>query len=124
MSKLFVRIGGLDYSLTAEERVDLVKSIFQPHIELDDAAVLLITDKMHGGFRNFCFVTVDAEQVQPLTEALDNTTTEEGYQLTVNEAEEKPERKPFNTRGPRNDSRGGSQGGSYGGGNGGASRRY
>ena len=111
MSKLYVRIYGLDRDVPEADRITLVKSIFAPLIELTDEQVQLIPDREYGGYRNFNFVTCEEADVERLSTALDGTTTaEEGYELTVNEARPMEERKPFN----RND-RGGSRGG-FGGG--------
>jgi hypothetical protein len=106
MSKLYVRIYGLDRDVAPEERISIVKAIFAPHIELADDQVQLITDREYGGYRNFCFVMCEEADVARLSEALDQTTTEDGYELTVNEARPMEDRKPMG----RND-RGGSRGG-------------
>jgi uncharacterized membrane protein YgcG len=134
MSKLFVRINGLDRNMPPAERVELIKKIFvSVYPEITDESVQLIADKEYGGYRNFCFVTCESDQVGPISEALDGQEVE-GYQLTVNEAEPPREKKPFDRNSPRPSygggaSRGGSTGGSRGGysndrssGNGGGSR--
>lgn len=106
MTKLFVRIGGLDRSVSKEDRITLIQSIFAGIAEVDPTNVVVITDKDYGGFRNFMFVSItDDAQAQAVISQLDNVTTEEGYQLNVNEA------KPLEDK-PRG-------GGGFGGGNGG-----
>ena len=106
MTKLFVRIGGLDRSVSKEDRIALIQSIFAGIADVDAANVVVITDKDYGGFRNFMFVSItDDAQAQAVISQLDNVTTEEGYQLNVNEA------KPLEDK-PRG-------GGGFGGGNGG-----
>ena len=94
MTKLFVRIGGLDRSVSKEDRIALIQSIFAGIADVDAANVVVITDKDYGGFRNFMFVSItDDAQAQAVISQLDNVTTEEGYQLNVNEAkplEDKP----------------------------------
>ena len=109
MTKLFVRIGGLDRSVSKEDRIALIQSIFAGIADVDAANVVVITDKDYGGFRNFMFVSItDDAQAQAVISQLDNVTTEEGYQLNVNEA------KPLEDK-PRG-------GGGFGGGNGGGGR--
>ena len=114
MTKLFVRIGGLDRSVSKEDRIALIQSIFAGIAEVDPANVVVITDKDYGGFRNFMFVSItDDAQAQAVISQLDNVTTEEGYQLNVNEA--KPlEDKPRGDRGGY--SGGGRSSGGYSGG--------
>lgn len=94
MTKLFVRIGGLDRSVSKEDRIALIQSIFAGIAEVEAGNVVVITDKDYGGFRNFMFVSVvDDSQAQAVISQLDNVTTEEGYQLNINEAkplEDKP----------------------------------
>jgi hypothetical protein len=111
MSKLYVRIYGLDRNVSPEERISLVKNIFAPHIELQDDQIQLIQDRDYGGYRNFCFVICEEGDVARLSDALNETTTEDGYELTVNEAKPLEDRKPFNKRGGSNDRRGPSNGG-------------
>ena len=119
MSKLFVRINGLDRNMQPAERVELIKKIFvSVHPDITDENVQLIADKEYGGYRNFCFVTCSEEQVAPMSDALDGQEVE-GYQLTVNEAEPPRERKPFDGNGGGRPSYGG---GASRGGNGGGSR--
>ena len=117
MSKLYVRIYGLDRDVPEADRITLVKNIFAPQIELEDKQVQLIIDREYGGYRNFCFVMCEEVDVARLSEAFDGITTEDGYELTVNEARPMEERKPFNNR--SNPSRGGDRGGYRGGNQGG-----
>jgi hypothetical protein len=116
MTKLFVRIGGLDRSVSKEDRIALIQSIFAGIAEVEAGNVVVITDKDYGGFRNFMFVSiVDDSQAQAVISQLDNVTTEEGYQLNVNEA--KPlEDKPRNGGGGYSNGGGRSSGGYSGGG--------
>ncbi len=116
MSKLFVRINGLDRNMPPAERVELIKKIFVSVFpEITDESVQLIADKEYGGYRNFCFVTCSDDQVGHISEALDGQEVE-GYQLTVNEAEPPREKKPFDRNAPRPSYGGGaSRGGSVGG---------
>ena len=114
MSKLYVRIYGLDRDVPEADRITLVKNIFAPQIELEDKQVQLIIDREYGGYRNFCFVMCEEVDVARLSEAFDGITTEDGYELTVNEARPMEERKPFNNN-RSNSSRGGDRGGDRGG---------
>jgi cold-inducible RNA-binding protein len=113
MTKLFVRLGGLDRSVSREDRITLLSRIFSPYTEVDPANILIITDKDYGGFRNFCFVSIeDADQAQAAIQGLDGQVDEEtGYQINVNEAQPEGER-PKNAGGfNRNKSAGSSYGG-------------
>jgi hypothetical protein len=111
MTKLFVRIGGLDRSVSKEDRIALIQSIFEGIAEVDPSNVIAITDKEYGGFRNFMFVSiVDDTQAQAVISQLDNVTTEEGYQLNINEAKPMDD-KPRGGGGFGGGNRGGYQGG-------------
>jgi hypothetical protein len=85
--KLFVRLDGLDRSVTKEDRISLLQSIFAEYVELTEDNIVIISDKEYGGYRNFMFVTIsdDAQAQQAITD-LDNTTTDEGYGMNLNEA--------------------------------------
>ena len=85
--KLFVRLNGLDRSVTKEDRISLLQSIFAQYSEITEDNIVIISDKDYGGYRNFMFVTIsdDAQANQAITD-LDNTVTEEGYGINVNEA--------------------------------------
>ena len=85
--KLFVRLNGLDRSVTKEDRISLLQSIFAQYAEITEDSIVIISDKDYGGYRNFMFVTIadDTQANQAITD-LDNTVTEEGYGINVNEA--------------------------------------
>lgn len=117
MTKLFVRLGGLDRSVSREDRITLISRIFSPYTVVDPANVVIITDKDYGGFRNFCFVSIENdEEAQAAIQGLDGQVDEEtGYQLNVNEAQPEGERPKTSGGGfNRNRPAGGSS--SYGGG--------
>lgn len=133
MTKLFVRVAGLDRDITKEDRIAFIQDIFSPFVELSEDSIAIIPDKEFGGYRNFLFVEIEDEEVaNKAIEALDNSTTEEGFGLIVNVAKPKEEgdRKPggFKPRGnfssgggrsfgPRREGNGGGKGGFSGGNN-------
>jgi hypothetical protein len=110
MSKLFVRIQGLDRNIEEVDYKNLVKGIFGTVApELSDDNIQLILDRKFGGYRNFCFVMCEPDNLEAWI-AGTNETDFEGHGISVNEAQPLEERKPFNR-----DDRGGSRGG-FGGG--------
>jgi nucleolin len=114
MKKLFVRIHGLDRNIPETDYKALVSQIFASHsdvsVEVSEDNITLIHDKQFGGLRNFCFVMVEDDMVESLTNTLNETTTEDGYNLTVNEAQ--PEA-PREDRPRRDGGFGGGRSGGY-----------
>ena len=132
MTKLFVRIGGLDRSVSKEDRIILIRDIFTKvvsDVTVDDSNVVIISDKDYGGFRNFCFVTIEDEAVaNEIINALDGKTSEEGYQLNINEAKPQEDRPRTGGSSFGGGNRSSNGGGSYnkdrGGDRGGYNNRY
>lgn len=94
LSKLFVRIQGLDRNIDQESYITLVKGIFKETTTLEDSAIQLILDRKFGGYRNFCFVHCAPENIAAWEEATNNTEFD-GYSVMVNEAqpmEDRPQR--------------------------------
>ncbi len=104
-SKLFV--GNLAFSATE----DAVKTLFSQYGEV--TSVNIITDKMSGRPRGFCFV--EMENAEAAIEGLNNSQFE-GRKLNVNVAQQKPQngggRPPRSNGGGYN--RGGDRGGDRG----------
>lgn len=88
--KLFVRIGGLDNNFDPKDRILLIQEIFKPVVEILEDQIQLIQDRERGGYRNFCFVTLEKEdQVSQAIEQFDGSSTGDGYQLSVSVARPK-----------------------------------
>jgi RNA recognition motif-containing protein len=134
MIKLFVRVEGLNRNISREDRVAMMQHIFSPFFQVEEENVTIITDKEYGGYRNFMFVSTDDDDAanQAIT-ALNDTSTDDGYNINVNEAkpmEDRPRTGGGMDRKPRSggysaggSSRGGSSYGNNDYGNGGGSRR-
>jgi hypothetical protein len=109
MSKLFVRLSNLDQNDTEQDRIALITSVFAPAIALAETDVLIIPNREYGGLKNFCFVTVPDDKKDEVISALDGTTSADGYDIVVNEAQDQPPRNNNNRGGGYN--RGGDRGG-------------
>jgi RNA recognition motif-containing protein len=87
MTRLFVRVHGLDRNVSREDRIAFLQDMFSTFIQLDPSDITIISDRDYGGFRNFMFVAINDDTIaQNAISALDNTTTNDGYSLNVNEA--------------------------------------
>jgi RNA recognition motif-containing protein len=90
MTNLFVRIGGIDRNTPLETRIELIQDLFAPYVEIAESSIKIIKDREFGGFRNFLFVEIDDDEVaNSIIDALDKTTTDEGYDLSINVAEDR-----------------------------------
>ncbi len=90
MTNLFVRIGGIDRNTPLETRIELIQDLFAPYAEIAESSIKIIKDREFGGFRNFLFVEIDDDEVaNSIIDALDKTTTDEGYDLSINVAEDR-----------------------------------
>ncbi|MGL4758418.1 MAG: hypothetical protein ACRCXZ_03730 [Patescibacteria group bacterium] len=107
MTKLFFRIGGLDRDVTVEDRIAFIKEVFAPFAELDDDNIRLIKDRDNGGFKNFCFVTIEDDALATKAiEGIDGTEDgESGYVFNLNVAQELDPNKPRDRGGRSNDRR-------------------
>lgn len=120
MTKLFVRVHGLDRNVSKEDRIAFLQDMFSTFLTLTPEDITVISDRDYGGFRNFMFVAISDDDVaQKAIQALDGTSTNDGYNLNVNEA--KPQEQSDRPRGgngggykPRNnDYNSNDRGGSY-----------
>ncbi|GFK95824.1 hypothetical protein NNJEOMEG_03695 [Fundidesulfovibrio magnetotacticus] len=84
--KLYV--GNLPFSATE----DAVRAHFAPYGEV--VSVALITDRETGRLRGFGFVEMDDEGALAAIESLDGQNFG-GRPLKINEAQERPQRRPF-----------------------------
>ena len=75
--KLYV--GNLPYTATEAD----VRGLFSDHGEV--VSITMITDRLTGNFRGFCFVELADEEAEKAEAAL-NQTDFQGRQLVINEA--------------------------------------
>ena len=75
--KLYV--GNLPYNATETD----VRGLFSDHGEV--VSITMITDRLTGNFRGFCFVELDDEEADKAEAAL-NQTDFQGRQLVINAA--------------------------------------
>jgi RNA recognition motif-containing protein len=114
MTKLFVRLNGLDRNVSKEDRIILLQEIFADLLPVDESNVTVIVDKEYGGYRNFMFVASDDDDAaKAAVNALNDTVSQDGFNINVSEAkpQEQRERRPggFSAGGDRGN--GGSRGG-------------
>ena len=87
MTKLFVRVEGLNRNVSREDRIAMMQHVFSPFFEVSEENVTIISDKEYGGYRNFMFVSTDNDEAaQQAVTALNDTSTDDGYNINVNEA--------------------------------------
>jgi RNA recognition motif-containing protein len=91
-------VGNLSFQATEEQ----VRDLFTPYGTVD--SVTMITDRMSGQFRGFCFVEMETSAANAAISALDSHELD-GRTLKVNEA------KPREERGGGQRNGGGSRGG-------------
>lgn len=84
-------VGNLSFTATEEQ----VRELFAPYGAVE--SVNMITDRMSGQFRGFCFVEMETSAANAAISALDNQEMD-GRTLKVNEAKPREER----SGGPRN----------------------
>ena len=84
-------VGNLSFTATEEQ----VRELFAPYGTVE--SVNMITDRMSGQFRGFCFVEMETSAANAAISALDNQELD-GRTLKVNEAKPREER----SGGPRN----------------------
>ena len=84
-------VGNLSFTATEEQ----VRELFAPYGTVE--SVNMITDRMSGQFRGFCFVEMETSAANAAISALDNMEMD-GRTLKVNEAKPREER----SGGPRN----------------------
>lgn len=78
-------VGNLSFTATEEQ----VRDLFAPYGTVD--SVTMITDRMSGQFRGFCFVEMESSAANAAISALDNHELD-GRTLKVNEAKPREER--------------------------------
>lgn len=78
-------VGNLSFTATEEQ----VRELFAPYGEVE--SVNMITDRMSGQFRGFCFVEMETSAANAAISALDNQEMD-GRTLKVNEAKPREER--------------------------------
>jgi RNA recognition motif-containing protein len=113
MKKLFVHLAGADYNQSKEDRIAMVKDLFNSVTVLEESQIQVIIDKNYGDLKNFVFVSIEDDAVANQAIESLNETEIDGIKVSVNEA------KPMEKR--DGGSRGGSRGG-YNSNNGGGSR--
>jgi RNA recognition motif-containing protein len=84
-----IYVGNLAFHSTAE----VVRNAFAQHGEVTD--VHLVVDRQTGQSRGFAFVTMSTEQEAANAIGAMNGAELDGRRLRVNEAEERPARRPF-----------------------------
>jgi RNA recognition motif-containing protein len=82
-------VGNLPWAVTQE---DLAQA-FQEHAKVEVISARVVTDRETGRSRGFGFVEVPADQAQAAMDAL-NGAEWGGRQITVNEAQPRPDRSP------------------------------
>lgn len=78
-------VGNLSFQATEEQ----VRDLFTPYGAVE--SISMITDRMSGQFRGFCFVEMEASAANAAISALDNQELD-GRSLKVNEAKPREER--------------------------------
>ena len=78
-------VGNLSFEATENQ----VRDLFTPYGTVDSVA--MITDRMSGQFRGFCFVEMETSAANAAMKALDSTEVD-GRALKVNEAKPREER--------------------------------
>jgi RNA recognition motif-containing protein len=78
-------VGNLSFQATEEQ----VRDLFTPYGAVE--SVSMITDRMSGQFRGFCFVEMETSAANAAISALDNQEVD-GRSLKVNEAKPREER--------------------------------
>jgi hypothetical protein len=108
---LFVR--AFNPGMDEQTRTDLINQLFSNYINLEAGDVILIPNREYGGFKNFCFVKVPADQAQKLVDELNGQELADGTELVVNIA--KPKEDKPRSFGDRDGGRGGFGGNKSGG---------
>ncbi len=78
-------VGNLSFTATEEQ----VRELFAPYGAVE--SVNMVTDRMSGQFRGFCFVEMETSAANAAISALDNQEMD-GRTLKVNEAKPREER--------------------------------
>jgi RNA recognition motif-containing protein len=83
-TKLFVH--GLRTDMGENQRYSFILELFGKYGEVSKEDITLIKDHERGGFKNFCFVEMDAEAAEKVMADLNDATTEDGVTLSISVA--------------------------------------
>jgi hypothetical protein len=84
MSKISLKIEGLDRTINQSSFIALIKAIFAKMIKLDTTSIQLNPDTKYGGYQNIANIFMTNSKIEELIRSLNNTKFK-GYKVQLQE---------------------------------------